>query len=369
MTGPPCPAELRTDVLTGRQVILAPGRSERPGAVTADPPVAAGFGEGDPFAEGHEQQTPDESLALRSVGSEVNQPGWLLRVTANLYPAVSAQRDWAVPAKDATPQRAVIAGVHEVVIECPDDRSRLTELTSEEILRILYAWQLRVRDLNSQPGTEFVSVFRNQGFSAGASLAHCHSQILAMNHVPPTVGERVRRANEHRRTHGTDLVEDVLHAERGVKSGILNESGNLIAYCPFASRVAWHVRWLPTQTSAFCFESLTHDRLAELASSLLAVARAVESLTGTPSANLVLVLPPAASPDSFRWMLDLLPRTSRIAGFELLADVDILTAPPEFAATQLRERIEPLPPADVRLSLFPAGFHWQAARMPFRKHV
>ncbi|MEZ6062534.1 MAG: hypothetical protein R3C19_19500 [Planctomycetaceae bacterium] len=350
-------SELRTDLLTGRQVIVAPGRSDRPGAIAVDPPLAA---ENDPFLESNERETPQETLALRTTDSQPNHAGWLLRVVPNRYPMVSRIAD-AMPhaGSESNAPADTIAGAHEVVIECPDGRSRLTELTIAEISRILLAWQKRVHFLEAQAGTEVVSVFRNQGFSAGASLLHSHSQIVATNCVPPLLEERIRRAEEHRLTTGDELVEQLLQREREFGQRIVRYGRDMAVFCPFASRANLHVRWLPTEKSKLQFQTLNTCDLLDLAASLFSVARAIDDLAERASLNLVLSLPPTRSRDAFRWMLDLLPRTSRIAGFELMTDVDIITMPPETAASLLRENITWQPAPDEQASLFPSGYQWR----------
>jgi len=77
--------QFRTDVLTGQQVIVAPLRRHRPSAYLPDPPLSSLI---DPFAEGHESETPDERFAIRADDSEPNGPGWMLRVVPNRYPTV-----------------------------------------------------------------------------------------------------------------------------------------------------------------------------------------------------------------------------------------------------------------------------------------
>ena len=192
--------ELRTDVLTGRQVIVAPVRSERPGAFVPDPELSRGL---DPFAEGQEHETPDEWFASRTADSIANKPGWSLRVVPNRYPLLTTEASATADEHgSALFPTALVPGVHDVVIECPDQRSRLAELSTAELANVLTAWRMRLSQLSTTGEYSSVVVFRNEGFSAGASLKHCHSQIVAMRSLTMIDQERMRHESVHRQEIG-----------------------------------------------------------------------------------------------------------------------------------------------------------------------
>ena len=229
--------ELRIDALTGRQVVVASSRSARPGNQIKFSLVPAGHSDDDPFLEGHESETPGEILALRKDESLPNRKGWLLRVVPNRYPAVVAGSSGASGRShdhnnSASTQRHCAAGYHEVVIECPDLRTRLIELSPTEITRILYAWQCRVRSLRDIPKIEYVSVFRNEGYNAGASLPHCHSQILASEFLPNQVHQRHQRIIQHYDQGNGCLIDDLWGQELHNNVRVIHEgriAGSLLS--------------------------------------------------------------------------------------------------------------------------------------------
>lgn len=330
--------QFRTDVLTGQQVIVAPQRSQRPLAYVPDPPLNRML---DPFAEGQESETPDERFAFRTEGSEPNGPGWRLRVVPNRYPSVlpasvpvsavaSAGNPALFPCRPA-------CGEHDVVIECPDNRSRMAELSSAEIHQVFMAWRTRMQQLMQCPSICSVAIFRNEGFSAGASLAHCHSQILAATELMPHDRTRHDRASLHRSETGRDLVQDLWNAERTQEIRIIRETAFFGVCCPFASRMSWQVRFVPQQSQLFAFADASDAMLLDLAALLRAALLALEKTLGGPfSFNLALTHPRIDEPAAFSWSLDLWPRTGRIAGWELLTSVEIVTVAPETAAEKLR---------------------------------
>jgi len=334
-TGP----QFRTDVLTGQQIIVAPQRSRRPAAHLSDPPLNTLL---DPFEEGKEHETPDEHFSVRTNDSVPNGPGWLVRVVPNRYPAVapvSGQSTASCIVSDQSlfPGRPAF-GEHDVVIECPDSRTRMVELSPAEIRQTLAAWQTRMRQLMQSPSICSVAVFRNEGFSAGASLAHCHSQILATTELMPLDLARHERTASHRSASGGDLVQDLWNAERVQELRLIHETAGFGLCCPYASRVSWQIRLVPKQTQPASFSDASDAMLHDLALLLKSALIALEKVLGGPfSFNLTLAHPRIDQPAAFSWYLDLMPRIGRIAGWELLTNVDIVTVAPEAAAKSIRD--------------------------------
>jgi UDPglucose--hexose-1-phosphate uridylyltransferase len=349
--------DLRTDVLTGRQVIVASSRSGRPNARQQDPDLNTSE---DPFLEGSENATLGEWLALREPGTSVDQPGWKVRVVPNLYPAAvpntgtfrgTAERTDttagdspnAIPDVPLAPPLSSllpsvpVSGIHDVVIECPDGMSRLVELSVTDVFHVLQAWQLRLRQLRQFQNIREVAIFRNEGFSAGASLKHCHSQIIATEFSGQLARARQDRARQHLQQTGRELVQDWLSAELFEARRVLYSDSHFTVLCPFASRTSWQIRIVPMTPMQILFDDIGEVATRRLAELLRASLQAVEHVVGRFSFNLAVTLPPQHEAPLFRWMIDLLPRTSRIAGWEMLTDVDMISVAPEDAAAQLRE--------------------------------
>ena len=344
-------------------MLVAAGRSDRPNAHRPDPSIDTGY---DPFLEGNEIETPSERLALRTKDSQPNEPGWQLRIVPNRYPAVDSshiagdqsqatagsfgQPEWTAAATDycgvqsnasaspLLPQTPAV-GIHDVVIECPDHRTSLLNLTIHEIAQVLTAWKLRIRQLRSSQKFDGIAVFRNEGFSAGGSLAHCHSQIVATTELMPLQLAYVQRAEEYHRSTGRKLADDWLQAEIHDGRRMLQNDDEFAWLCPFASRVAWQVRCLPTQFPRFAFDQLDAQHFLQIATALFTMLQTLKQLLGPFSFNVTLVHAPFSRPEAHSWMLDILPRRGRLAGWELLTDVDIVTTPPEECAARMRGQI------------------------------
>ena len=82
--------EYRRDPVSNRWIILAPERSLRPLGLSGSKPHARRDAERDscPFCEGQEKHTTGEVYVIRETDSQVDKPGWTLRVVPNKFPAL-----------------------------------------------------------------------------------------------------------------------------------------------------------------------------------------------------------------------------------------------------------------------------------------
>ena len=327
--------ELRIDPLSGLRVIVADARGDRPGAWVggeARPAIDAG---NDPFAEGHEAQTPPELFALRAGGTAADGPGWTVRVVPNRYPAlVAGEPDGSDPLDDGRGQpelfaRRPAAGAHEVIVNSPAPVCSLHELGPEGLVIAMGVWRERMR---VHSGAAHVHVSVNEGELAGASLPHTHAQLYALAFVPAAVArERERFTAYHDRTQGRNLLADVVQEEVRLRERLVAVDREAVAICPFASRGPFHVQIAPRSPAAR-FEdegplgaALLHQVLGRLA----------QALGRLPPLNLWVRTAPHGA-RSFCWRIDVVPRLDQPAGLELGAGVQLCALAPERAAERLR---------------------------------
>jgi UDPglucose--hexose-1-phosphate uridylyltransferase len=288
-------ADLRVDPLSGRLVAIAPGRAGRPGADAAriDPPTEQEL-ETCPFCEGREEQTPPEVLALPpSPERQPDTPGWSVRVVPNKYPALDRP---------------------EVVVHSPQHVRSLAELGRPQLELVAEAWRLRAAAAAAEGKVLFAGV--NEGRLAGASLPHSHSQVVALDEEPP-----VSRAERH---DGCRLCE-LLGRELAEETRVVAEAEGLVLLCPYASRAPYECLIAPLDHE----ENGFGPRLAaglELAARVLG---RLAALDAPRPANLWLH-------ESGHWHLELLPRLTIFAAFELGAGHYINALSPETAAADLR---------------------------------
>lgn len=339
-------SELRHDPIQGRWVIIATDRSRRP----HDLEVAAAHRETGfcPFCPGHESRTPPEIAAVgRPSGAPRNGEGWRLRVVPNKYPALGVDGDLdrrGVGLYDR--MRGV--GAHEVVIDTPDhdgDLSRLAPAHAADLLRLL---QERMRDLFRDRRLQYVLPFKNHGAAAGATLAHPHTQIIATPVIPRIVARELSQARAHYARKERCLFCDVLDEERERGERLVHECEHFVVLAPYASRFPFELLILPRR-HGHDFAAAGGEEIEALGACLVEVARRMKRVLKDPPFNLVIHSAPnrdafSARPDDWRtlhldyhWHLELLPRLSRVAGFENGTDFYINPTAPEEAARYLRE--------------------------------
>ena len=332
------PPELRRDPITGRWVIIAPERSHRPMALEgAEPKHRVGTeARVCPFCVGRECDTPNEVFAIREPGTAADSPGWQLRVVPNMYPAVRDAEPIATSNADLF-QSQPAAGRHEVVIESPDHVANPALLPDDLFRDVFIAYRERVKAFAADPSLQYVSVFKNVGAEAGASLGHCHSQIVALPLVPLEIDRELTGAAEYRSRTGRcvfcDLVKDELAG--GVR--VVAETPRLVALAAYAARFS-HETWILPKRHASRYEDLTDDLAAELAALMKRLVTALDRVLAEPAYNWYLHAAPLRSADvpHYHWHFEVMPRTARPAGLEWGTGCFVNPVAPEAAAAHLR---------------------------------
>jgi UDPglucose--hexose-1-phosphate uridylyltransferase len=224
-------------------------------------------------------------------------------------------------------------GAHEVIIHAPEHVTSLADLSEERFAGAVAAWRERMR-LHAHDAA-FVHLIVNEGRDAGASLPHSHAQLYALGFVPAEVArERERTGAYHERTMGGHLLSDVAVEEvrRGERLVAVDDEALLI--CPWASRSPFELRVVPRQPAP-SFEAEGDTGTAMIRRAIAGLAQVFGS---PPQLNLWVRTAPRGT-EEFCWHVDIVPRLTIRAGFELGTGVDVNVYPPERAASDLREAL------------------------------
>jgi len=201
-------SELRHDPIQRRWVIIATDRSKRPTDFLSDhAPIAEGAF--CPFCPGHEDKTPPEILALRPDGSRPNTPGWHVRVIPNKFPALMIEGPLERKGVGIYDRMRGI-GAHEVIVESPDHELALADTPLDQFTQIAETYRVRHEDLLRDQRFKYILIFKNHGATAGASLAHSHTQIIATPVTPRTVSVELESSREHHHLKEQCLFGDVI---------------------------------------------------------------------------------------------------------------------------------------------------------------
>ncbi len=340
-------SELRRDALTGSWTILAPVRETRPVDFTPDnsaPPMADAAG--CPFCPGREDRTPPE--VFRAIAGDDAAAGlpWTVRVVPNLYPALSAPdtAEGSEPLPAPGPYEAVTGfGGHEVVVETPRHEEGLADFSDRHARLVVDAFAERLRYWRDDGRTAVVVLFRNQGSLSGASLAHAHTQLIALPRVPDIIVREIGNMTTYAEAHtGRCLLCDATAADDEAGLTVWDD-GITRLVSPWAATSPYQMRIVPHRC-AHTFADADDPERDSLAVALTAAARAYAGALGPAVAfNLVVHTAPFAVERTgalpFHWHVELVPRFSCAAGFEVGTAMGINSTGSDRAAERLRSAI------------------------------
>lgn len=263
----------KRNLITGEPLLHAPGRGTRPHAFGFDPthPLC-------PFCPGNEALTPPPSATLPSGDA------WTARSFPNKYPASEN---------------------HEVIVESPDHTARYASL--EDAPAVLQLSIERYADLKRTPGTEHVTLFKNHGPLAGASIQHPHSQLLGVPFVPPRIEREARALANRSSCPLCQLTRETLRGEHWIR-----ESEDFVWLAPEASWMP-HQQWIVPREHREDMTVLGAAAVEQLALLLHDSSEAMRPIA--PSFNWMFMNFPSGSGAHF--YVDVFPRRTPIAGFEL----------------------------------------------------
>lgn len=230
------------------------------------------------------------------------------------------------------------AGAHEVIVSAPEHVTSLAALPEARLAGALGAWRERMR---SHADASYVHLIVNEGPDAGASLEHSHAQLYALGFVPAAVArERERFAAYHERTMGGHLLSDVAVEDLRRRERLVAVDSEAMLFCPWASRSPFELRVVP-RSPAPRFEDDGEVGVAMLRTALGVLAKVFDP---PPQLNLWVRTAPRGV-EEFHWHVDIAPRLTVRAGFELGTGVEVNVYPPERAAAELREALGEAPKA------------------------
>jgi UDPglucose--hexose-1-phosphate uridylyltransferase len=327
--------ELRKDPVVGRWVIICTDRGKRPSDFEVQT-TPRGHNHC-PFCSGHEAQTPPEVLAVRQNGTGPNTPGWKVRVVPNKFPALQIEGDLDRRGEGLFDKMNGV-GAHEVIIETTRHDAELSTLPLEDIVAVLGAYRDRIADLKGDPRFKYILVFKNWGEAAGATLQHPHTQLIATPIIPKRVSEELKGARGHFEQKERCIYCDILQQELNDGRRLVVTDDHYVALEPFAPRFPYETWILPRRHNS-AFEALSDEGLGQLATTLKETLGRLNSVLGHPPYNFVIHTAPASDPFLlyYHWHIEIMPKLTKVAGFEWGSGFYINPTSPEDAARDLRQ--------------------------------
>lgn len=318
--------------MTGRWVIISADRARRPSDFTRNSALPEANGTC-PFCLGHEDQTPPEILSYRDNGNG----HWNLRVVPNKFPALQVEGVLDRAGEGLYDQMSGV-GAHEVIVESPEHKVSLADLTEKRVEDLFWAFRDRIIDLKRDTRLRYVLLFKNHGQAAGASLEHTHSQLIALPVVPIQVREEIEGGLRYYRFKERCVFCDMIRQEARDGSRIVLETDEILVISPYAARFPFET-WVLPRRHASHFEAAQPSLIQSLAWAMRATIRKIEKVLEKPAYNFLIHSSPVqeSALDHYHWHLEIIPRLTRVAGFEWGAGFYINPTPPEESAQFLRE--------------------------------
>jgi UDPglucose--hexose-1-phosphate uridylyltransferase len=326
-------SELRQDLITGDWVVVSKIRSRRP----------------DEFAKEEQeltQENPSECLFCdpESSGQEkdvliynTSDNDWSLRVFPNKFPAFSRPIGGKIKHKEEGPYFWMDSvGYHEVIVT-KDHWNHIGKMEPLMVAEILDAYQSRYIDLMNKKSVNYIDIFHNHGASAGASIAHPHSQLIAIPIVSPYVKGELDGAESYHQQNKKCVYCSMIEWESEHKKRVVWEDDDFILFCPFASRANFEMWLIPKKHKPY-FERITQTEKISAGTALHEAIKRLSEKLNNPDFNFYIHTSPCDGKDypHFHWHIEILPKTNIWAGFEISTGVEIITISPEDAAEFLR---------------------------------
>ncbi|MFA5074447.1 MAG: galactose-1-phosphate uridylyltransferase [Nitrospirota bacterium] len=338
-------SRLRKDPIVGRWIIVSTERPKTPEEYKRAPeePKDDVTPSECPFCGGNETKTPPEIAAFRPEKNLSNISGWWVRVIPSKFPVLhvegsldregSGLYDWMNG-----------VGAHEIVIESPEHSVRLEHLPENQVEKVLWAYRDRIMDLERDGRLRYVLISKNQGWDAGSILNHTHSQIIATPIIPKQVKEKLDGAKSYYDYKERCIFCDIIRQEMSSQERVVEETRHFLVMAPFAPRFPFEV-WIYPKKHACSYVDITKEEVMDFSRILTNTLKRISVVLDSPPYNYMLYTAPNRVPrrghwhtlqDDFHWHLEIIPRLTRVAGFEWGSGFYINPTPPEDTARYLR---------------------------------
>lgn len=329
-------SEIRKDYIDDKWIVISAERAKRPDQ-WKEKSSGAQVKRSCPFCYGNEHMTPPEVLAYRQGRTSPDSPGWDVRCIPNKFPVLRRKGELVRRTVQIFNQMNGI-GDHELVIETPNHDKTIATLPYTQVEKIINAYQDRYKELCRDKRIKYTLIFKNHGLEAGASIEHPHSQIIATPIIPKRIVEETTNARDYyEATGGNCIYDDIIENEIEQKSRVIVSNQEFIALCPFASSFPFEV-WIIPKRHLPSFGDISGKERKALAKFLKFILERIYKILDNPPYNYIIHTAPCDGKDhrSYHWHIEIIPRLTRIAGFEWGTGFYINPLPPEDAARFLR---------------------------------
>ena len=326
-------SQLRKDLVSGTWVLFSTKRGQRPN-FSGEKEIkneTKEEKENCPFCKKNIIGQEEDSLVYMKKDGD-----WSLKVFPNKFPALSSECE-DINKREHGPFEVIDGvGYHEILVT-EDHEKDIADLEVVQVAEILDAYQERYISLMNKKHIKYISIFKNYGHDAGASIRHPHGQIVAMPIIDPDVFRSINGSENYFNSHRECVHCVMIGWEKESNKRILFENEDFIALCPFVSRVSFETRIYPKKHLSY-FERITDEQKMKLAEALkYCLSKLKKNLNNSPY-NMFLHTAPCdgRTYDHYHWHFEIFPKTNTWAGLELSTGIEVCSILPERAVEILR---------------------------------
>ncbi len=305
--------EFRQNPITKEWVIIATERARRPHDFVAKkkPGELPKFSPDCPFCPGNERLSPPEIYRMDTGGR------WDVRVIPNKFSALSRE---GKRSRTSVGLKRTAAGVgqHEVIIETPDHNMTTALLPLPQVEKIIRCYKDRYFAVSEDPRVELITIFKNHGPAGGASIEHPHAQLIGTPIISPQVRNRMEEALRYFDEAGDCIFCKVLLDEIYDGTRIISENPHFISFLPFASLTPFHT-WIFPRRHMASFGEIRDNEVTALAEILRGTLARLYYGLDNPDYNYTIRTAPSENRycKYYHWYISLIPKLTKVAGFEL----------------------------------------------------
>ncbi len=337
--------EVRKDYLLNRWVVIAKERKKRPvdfvkKIVETKEGICA-------LCPGNEHMTPPAALVYLSSNGEIrkerDQNGyrhkdWLIRVVPNLYPAFTPPNEEEMKIRES-PVLKRAEGHHEVLVEspCHDEHPGVARVS--QLVHVINAYRDRLRDISGKPYVKYVSIFKNHGREAGASLSHAHTQLIATPFIPRIPEEELEASESFwKKNHECPFCDVMKREKEGPR--FIWENNSFVVFAPWASVNPMEF-WVFPKRHQSNMLSISQGEIRDLAETMRVCLGGLKSLLNDPPYNFGFhTISSEDAEEYYHWHLEVYPRLAIWAGFEKSTGLFVNVISPEDAAAELKNVVK-----------------------------
>jgi len=318
-------SQLRKDPIVGRWTIIATERARRPAAFV------------DPLSTTTDQKHCPYCQDIASPGVYESQG---VKVINSSSPILDESKPFELRGHGLY-DVCHSYGVHEIVLETPTHTANMADLPPEQINAVMQTYALRMQTHRKNPFVEYILAYKNYGVAAGSrNIGHARSQIMTVPVLPMRVLDKISGSKKYFDYHERCLFCDMVTQELKSMERVVTQNEDFVVITPFASRFPFETWILPKGHHCDFVEGIKghEDSLAAIMKDLLL---RFKMGLNDPAYNYMIQTSPvkkaSSYKDDYHWHIEVMPRLTRVAGFERGTGFYICPIPPEMSASFLRE--------------------------------